>query len=57
MPHLTAQFSIMQHNQEWLVVKTGIAGTPLVVAACYLEHYAKTICDLLQTEENAKYES
>lgn len=52
---MTTQFSIMQHNNEWLVVKTCVAGSPLVVATCYLEHYAKTVCDLLQKEEDAKY--
>lgn len=51
------QFSIMRHNQEWLIVKNGDNGTQTVVATCYLEHYAKTICDLLQQEENVKNES
>jgi hypothetical protein len=57
MPQTNAQYSIMQHNNEWLVVKTCVAGTPLVVAACYLETYAKTISDLLQKQEDEKYES
>ena len=51
---MNVTFSILQHDRKWLVVKHPVAGAPLVVCECYLEHYARTIADLLVKAEAEK---
>lgn len=41
------KFSVLRHNQEFLIVKE-TNGKSFVVATCYLEIVAERICELLQ---------
>jgi hypothetical protein len=42
-----AKFTIMAHNQRYLIIKTSEHGNPHAVAECYLEQTAAQICQLL----------
>jgi hypothetical protein len=48
-----AKFTIMLHNQRYLIVKTSEGGNPHVVAECFLEQVAAQICQLLTDAADA----
>jgi hypothetical protein len=48
-----AKFTIMAHNQMYLIIKTSEGGNPHAVAECYIEQTAVQICQLLTNEVEA----
>ncbi len=47
------KFTIMAHNQRYLIIKTSENGNPHAVAECYLEQTAVQICQLLTAAADA----
>jgi GTP cyclohydrolase FolE2 len=47
------KFTIMAHNQRYLITKTSEGGNPHVIAECFLEQVAAQICELLTNEVEA----
>jgi uncharacterized protein YlzI (FlbEa/FlbD family) len=47
------KFTIMLHNQKYLITKASENGNPFVVAECFIEQTAAQICELLTNEVEA----
>ncbi len=51
------KFTIMAHNQRYLIIKASENGNPHVIAECFLEQVAAQICELLTDAADADLEN